>query len=323
MRSYLRCATAVFIGLSIGAVPPEPQGAVGPPTLGWKLTWSDEFDGPAIDRTKWDFAIGNGFYNYEANQWIVGWGNDELQYYTREPENAWVSDGLLHIRALKESLNGFGYTSAKLMTRRRDGRPLFHLRYGRFEFRAKLPTGQGVWPALWMLPQDEKYGPWPTSGEIDVLEARGQEPTKVLGTLHFGSRWPAQAKAGADYVLPNKATIADFHVYALEWGPGEFRWFCDDKEYARQSFWWSSGKVEGINGVPPRSEADLEPWPAPFDHSFYLVMNLAIGGRFVGTPNKTTPFPAEMQVDYVRVYEKVGGYGETKPRGDGKVPFAR
>ena len=122
---------------------------------------------------------------------------------------------------------------------------------------------------------------------------------------------------------PNKATIADFHVYALEWGPGEFRWFCDDKEYARQSFWWSSGKVEGINGVPPRSEADLEPWPAPFDHSFYLVMNLAIGGRFVGTPNKTTPFPAEMQVDYVRVYEKVGGYGETKPRGDGKVPFAR
>src|ERR1043166_2896634 len=179
----------------------------------WKLVWSDEFDGKEIDRTKWDFDIGNGFYNYEANMWINGWGNNELQYYTREPENAFVKDGKLHIRAIKESYNGCGYTSARLKTRKRDGTPLFNKKYGKFEFRAKLPTGKGVWPGLWMLPQDEKYGGWAASGEIEVMEARGQEPGKVLGTLHYGSRWPANAHSGKDYLFPDKGTIADFHVY--------------------------------------------------------------------------------------------------------------
>src|SRR6516162_6766876 len=111
----------------------------------WKLVWSDEFDGKEIDRTKWDFDLGNGFYNYESNTWIKGWGNGELQYYTREPENVFVKDGMLHIRAVKESYDGCGYTSARLKTRKRDGSPLFSQRYGRFEFRAKLPTGRGVW----------------------------------------------------------------------------------------------------------------------------------------------------------------------------------
>src|SRR5262249_48774137 len=149
----------------------------------------DEFDGAAIDRTKWDFDIGNGFYNYDANVWINGWGNDELQYYTDRPDNAYVKGGMLHLRAVKEALFNFGYTSARLKTRKKDGSPLFNQRYGRFEFKAKLPTGKGIWPAIWMLPQDEKYGGWAASGEIDIVEARGQEPAKVLGTLHFGSRW--------------------------------------------------------------------------------------------------------------------------------------
>ncbi|HEV3005519.1 MAG TPA: glycoside hydrolase family 16 protein [Pirellulales bacterium] len=292
----------------------------------WKLVWSDEFDGDAIDPAKWDFDLGNGFYNYDANTWISGWGNGELQYYTREATNAHVEDGMLHILAVKESYHGSGYTSARLKTRRRDGEALFAKKYGKFEFRAKLPTGKGIWPALWMLPQDEKYGPWAASGELDVLEAKGHEPNKVLGTLHFGARWPENTQASHEHALPRKETIVDFHIYAVEWLPGEVRWSVDRQVYATQQFWWSSSKTAGDQGAgnqgaKPANEADLNRWPAPFDQPFYLVMNLAVGGQFPGNPDKTTGFPAEMLVDYVRVYDRAGGYGEPKPRGQGKLPF--
>lgn len=318
-RWYL---ATLFAALAACFPPGGAQQAAEVPE-GWKLVWGDEFDGNSIDRSKWDFDVGNGFYNYDSGQWIGGWGNDELQYYTRDPENAFVKDGMLHIRAIKESLHGCGYTSAKLRTRKRDGSPLFRQKYGRFEFRVKLPTGQGVWPALWMLPQEEKYGGWAASGEIDVMEARGQDPTRVLGTLHFGSRWPANAHSGKEYVLPRGGSIADFHVYALEWGPGEVRWYVDGHCYQTQSFWWSSRKTAGDRGANPEREADLYPWPAPFDQPFYLLMNVAVGGRFLGKPDRTTAFPAEMLVDYVRVYEKAGGHGKTRPRGPGKLPFDR
>jgi beta-glucanase (GH16 family) len=317
MRGVLWCLAALAAGL----VPNRVNEAAEPSPSEWKLVWSDEFDGKNIDKAKWDFDIGNGFYNSVAKQWIGGWGNDELQYYTREPGNAWVKDGILHIRALKESRDGCGYTSARLKTRKRDGTALFRQKYGKFEFRAKLPTGKGIWPALWMLPQDDKYGPWASSGEIDVMEARGQQPNKVLGTIHYGSRWPMNAHAGKEYVLPRAGTIADFHVYAVEWEPGEIRWYVDGHPYATQSFWWSSSKSDGGKGVKPSKEADLNPWPAPFDQPFYLVMNVAVGGKFLGNPDKTTVFPVEMLVDYVRVYEKIGGYGKPKPRGVGKLPF--
>jgi len=317
------CLVAIVVGMGTAVAPIRTNEAVESPAAEWKLVWRDEFDGKEIDKEKWDFDIGNGFYNYDANQWISGWGNDELQYYTREPDNVFVKDGKLHIRAQKESLHGCGYTSARLKTRKKDGSPLFNQRYGRFEFRAKLPVGKGVWPALWMLPQDEKYGGWPSSGEIDVMEARGQEPTKVLGTLHFGSRWPANTHISKEYVLPNDGAIADFHVYAVEWEPGEIRWSVDGKQYATQSFWWSSGKTDGDKGSNPAREADLNPWPAPFDQPFCLVMNVAVGGKFLGKPDKTTVFPVEMVIDYVRVYEKVGGYGKAKARGEGKLPFGK
>lgn len=283
----------------------------------WKLSWSDEFEGTEIDRKKWDFDIGNGFYNYDASQWISGWGNNELQYYTKEPENAFVKDGKLHIRAIKESLHNCGYSSARLKTRKKDGTALFAQKYGKFEFRAKLPTGKGVWPALWMLPAADKYGPWAASGEIDIMEARGQEPTKVLGTLHYGSQWPNNASSSREFDFPKGSSFADFHIYTLEWEPGEIRWAVDGKEYGKQSFWWSSkvGKAA--------KEADLNAWPAPFDQPFYIVMNVAVGGKFLGNPDKTTPFPATMEVDYVRAYERIGGYGEAKPRGEGKLPFAK
>lgn len=312
---------AVLIAGAFAAIA-VPQANL-PAPAGWKLVWNDEFDGKEIDRAKWDFDLGNGFFNYDANVWISGWGNNELQYYTREPENAFVKDGLLHIRAIKESLHGCGYTSARLKTRKRDGSPLFHRQYGRFEFRAKLPVGKGVWPALWMLPQNDKYGTWASSGEIDILEARGQEPTKVLGTLHFGSRWPGNAHVSKDYDLPRGGTIADFHVYALEWEPGEMRWFVDGHCYATQNFWWSSSKLNGPKGAIPTQESDLNAWPAPFDQPFYLIMNVAVGGKFLGNPDKATTFPAEMVVDYVRVYDKIGGYGMPRPRGPGKLPFAK
>jgi beta-glucanase (GH16 family) len=323
MRVGCCCFAAMVVGMSACADPLHRSEAAEPSAAGWKLVWSDEFHGPVLDSAKWDFDIGNGFYDYHAGQWISGWGNDELQYYTREPDNAFVKDGMLHIRALKESLHGCGYTSARLKTRRRDGCPLFSQRYGRFEFRAKLPTGKGVWPALWMLPQEEKYGGWPCSGEIDVMEARGQEPNKVLGTLHFGSRWPANTHQSEEYLLPHAGTIADFHVYAVEWEPGEVRWSVDGHQYAVQSFWWSSGKADGAGGSKPAKEADLYPWPAPFDQPFYLVMNVAVGGKFLGKPDQSTVFPAEMVVDYVRVYEKAGGYGKPKLRAEGKLPFGK
>jgi beta-glucanase (GH16 family) len=314
---------APLLLLALSSFAALPASAAEPAPDGWKLVWSDEFEGREIDRKKWDLDQGNGFYDYNANQWIAGWGNGELQYYTREPENAFVTEGQLHLKVIKESYQGCGYTSAKIKSRNRDGEPLFNKKYGRFEFRAKLPTGQGIWPALWMLPQDDKYGTWASSGEIDVLEARGQEPTKILGTLHYGSRWPLNTEASKDFKLPKGETIADFHVYALEWEPGEIRWLYDGHEYGKQSFWWSSSRTDGAQGVAPAAEADLNPWPAPFDQPFYLVMNVAVGGKFLGNPDKTTKFPAEMVVDYVRVYDKESGYQELKPRGAGKLPFAK
>ncbi len=217
-----QCFTFSFVAMVLLLLVHVIEPTAAQPAVQWKLVWSDEFDAPALDRAKWDFDIGNGFFNYDANVWISGWGNNELQYYTDHADNAFLKDGMLHIRAVKESLHGCGYTSARLKTRKRDGSPLFSQKFGRFEFRAKLPTGKGVWPAIWMLPQDEKYGGWAASGEIDIVEARGQEPTKVLGTLHFGARWPGNAEASKEYVLPNAGTIADFHVYALEWDPARF-----------------------------------------------------------------------------------------------------
>jgi len=288
---------------------------------GWDLVWSDEFDGDCVDRDKWDFDIGNGFYDYKNHAWVPGWGNEELQYYTADPANVYVKDSLLHIRALKESLHGCGYTSARLKTRRRDGTPLFAKRYGRFEFRARVPHGKGMWPALWMLPQDDAYGMWAASGEIDVMEIVGEKPTQCLGSIHFGSTFPKRRLVTHVHTLPGGSTVGDFHVYAVEWEPGEIRWLLDGVTWATQSFWWSCGTLRRGKGVLPRSAAEIAPWPAPFDQPFYLLMNIAVGGNFPGAPNAQTQFPAELVVDYVRVYDRVGGYAQAKPRGRGRIPY--
>ena len=287
----LSCFT-FFIAISIAVATPLPNNAnAQTSTDKWTATWADEFDGDTIDKKKWDFDISNGYYKEEAKQWISGWGNDELQYYTDQPNNVFLADGMLHIKAIKEKKEGFEYTSAKVISRGRKGAELFNQKYGRFEFRAKLPTGQGIWPALWMLPQKDTYGTWAASGEIDILEARGQKPHEILGTLHYGSKWPSNKHSSETYQLPDGATIADFHVYALEWEPGEMRWYFDGKLFATQTSWWSSDKTDKNGGAVPTEQSEIKDWPAPFDHPFYIIMNVAVGGKFLGNPDETTEFP--------------------------------
>jgi beta-glucanase (GH16 family) len=289
----------------------------------WVLVWSDEFDGDRIDTAKWDFDLGNGFFDYKSHTWIPGWGNEELQYYTREPENVFVKNSQLTIRAVKEAIHGCGYTSARLKTRKRDGTPLFTKLYGRFEFRAKVPWGKGLWPALWLLPQDDKYGGWAASGEIDVMEIVGEKPHQVLSSIHFGSVYPKRSLITHVHDLPGGSTVADWHVYAVEWEPGEIRFYVDGVHTSTQSFWWSCSKTVDGAGVEAARKADLNEWPAPFDQPFYIVMNVAVGGNFPGAPNPATQFPAELVIDYVRVYDRVGGYGPAKPRGPGKLPYQK
>jgi beta-glucanase (GH16 family) len=240
----------------------------------WQLVWSDEFNGTLIDQNNWTFDIGNG---------SRGWGNNELEYYTSRPQNIYVTNGLLHIVAQKESYSGYNYTSARLETK-----GLFSRKYGRFEFYAKLPQGQGFWPAFWMMPQDSVYGGWAASGEIDVMENKGSNPTKVMGTIHFGGRHPHQAQSyGPSYTFPSGDSVTNFHLYALEWTAGSIRWYVDNRLYQTQTSWWSSGGS----------------YPAPFDQPFYLIINLAVGGNFGGNPDGTTAFPGEMQIEYVRAYD--------------------
>jgi beta-glucanase (GH16 family) len=291
---------------------------------GWKLVWSDEFEGTALDRSKWDFDIGNGFFDYKSHRWVAGWGNEELQYYTAEPANVSVKDGLLTIRAIKESLHGCGYTSARLKTRRRDGTPLLAKTYGRFEIRAKVPWGKGLWPALWMLPLEDAYGGWAASGEIDLMEIVGDKPHEVLNSIHFGSTGLEGRELNTHvHALPGGSTVADWHVYAVEWEPGEIRFYVDGVLTCTRDFWWSCSRTENGQGVRARRMADVNAWPAPFDRPFFLVMNVAVGGNFPGVPNDETRFPAELVVDYVRVFDQVGGYGKTKPIGKGRFPWQK
>ena len=287
----------------------------------WALVWSDEFEGDAVDRSKWDFDLGNGFFDYRVHQWVAGWGNEELQYYTAEPENVQVRDSCVFIRAVKAPLHGCGYTSARLKTKARDGRVLFSKLYGRIEIRARVPWGKGLWPALWMLPVDDRYGGWAASGEIDLMEIVGERPEEVLNSLHFGSSFPRRSLITTTHALPGGSRVSDWHVYAVEWEPGEIRFFVDDTQTCTYRHWWSCSRIEDGQGVEATGAADLNPWPAPFDQPFYLLMNVAVGGNFPGLPNAATQFPAELVVDYVRVYDKVGGYGKAKRRGPGVKPW--
>ncbi|ANQ49564.2 family 16 glycosylhydrolase [Flammeovirga sp. MY04] len=240
------------------------------------LVWSDEFDGNTLDLNKWEPMIGDG-----CDYGICGWGNNELQYY--KSENAVVSDGTLKIIVKNESVRKYKYTSARLRTK-----GLADFTFGRYEARIKLMEGQGLWPAFWMLSTNEPYGAWPQSGEIDIMELIGQHPEVAHGTIHYGQPWPDNSNTGASHYLYNGATYKDdFHVFAVEWEPGEIRWYMDDILYS------------------VKTDADIAPenWPFDSGNQMHFLLNVAVGGSWPGSPDETTPIPTQMEVDYVRVYD--------------------
>ena len=241
-----------------------------------QLTMSDEFDTDgAPDSSIWGFDIGTG---------INGWGNQELQYYTDRTENVQVQNGFLLITANQESFQGSNYTSARLTTKEK-----FDQRYGRFEARIRLPWGQGIWPAFWMLGNDIDTNPWPGAGEIDIMEYRGQNPSILVGSVH-GPGYSAGEAISKEYELENDRFDTGFHVFGIEWGPNYINYYVDDVLYNRIT-------PENVD-----KETDGEGvWV--FDKPFYILINLAVGGTFVGAPNAETEFPQTMVVDYVRVYK--------------------
>ena len=233
------------------------------------LVLSEEFDtdGP-VDSSVWGFDIGTG---------QNGWGNNELQYYTDRSENVTVQNGKLLITAHQESFEGSNYTSARLITKDK-----FEQKYGRFEARIRLPYGQGIWPAFWMLGADIDENPWPGAGEIDIMEYRGQNPSLLIGSVH-GPGYNGGNAISKEYELENDRFDTGFHIFGVEWGPEYINFYVDDVLY---------------NQITPEDVTGK--WV--FDKPFFILMNLAVGGSFVGAPNAETVFPQTMIVDYVRVY---------------------
>lgn len=285
------------------------------PVSDWQMVWNDEFDTSSIDANKW---------NFELN--CDGGGNNEKQCYTDNEENAFVKDGILNIVALPAGEGAEQpYTSARLNTRYNAD-----FTYGRFEVRAKLPAGQGSWPAFWMLPTDEVYGGWPRSGEIDVLESvnlnvqneDGSLESKIYGTLHYGRAWPDNSESGKEYEFAQGSNPADdFHTYAVEWQEGEIRWYVDNYLYAtqRQSEVRTNANGDAV-GLKHRGwfaeyfeqgsgELTTHWDSAPFDQNFHILLNLAVGGDWpenvnnLGVDESAFANGQTFAIDYVRVYE--------------------
>lgn len=279
-----------------------------PKIEGYNLIWHDEFNAGTLDMSLWNYDTGY-YLNDDPGTW--GWGNNELQWYSDSEKNVFLKDGKLHLRAYEEPKsfpqdpNRYArYSSGKVTTKDK-----FTFKYGRIDFRAKLPKGNGLWPAFWLLPNDNIYGTWAASGEIDVMEARGRLPGSSSGALHFGGAWPANTYISGEYTFPEGKTIdSDFHVYSLVWEEDNMKWYVDGKCFfkATSDQWYSLG----AQGNPL----------APFDQEFYIIMNLAVGGWFDGgiTPNPGE-IPATVEVDYVRVYKPSKESTEPDPDiGDGE-----
>lgn len=249
-----------------------------PECIGYNLLWSDEFDGHKLNDSNWNVELRD-----------PGWTNNELQAYVDTPENVFVEDGYLHLKAI-ETVDADGnksYTSGKVNSQnKRD------FMYGKVVIRAKVPEGQGLWPAAWMMPTDEgKYGQWPKCGEIDIMEVLGNETKTAYCTVHYGE--PHGSQQGVK-TLDEGSFSDDFHEYSIEWTPGKMKWFIDYVQVLEVNDWFTA--VEG---------EDEKPYPAPFDQTFFVQMNLAVGGSWPGNPDETTNFDnAEYLIDYVRVYQK-------------------
>ena len=235
-----------------------------------KLVMQDEFDiNGAPNSAIWNYNIGTG---------DNGWGNNELEYYTDSSENIKVVDGMLQITAKKETFMGSQYTSARILTK-----GLFEQKQGRFEARIKMPYGKGMWPAFWLLGANSDEVVWPQCGEIDIMEYKGQEPTITHGTVH-GPGYSGANAITKSYDLINDRFDTDFHIFGIEWGEKYINFYVDDVLY---------------NQITP----DKVTGEWVYDHPFYIILNLAVGGNYVGSPNSATPFPQTMYVDYVRVYQ--------------------
>lgn len=289
LRSLTFCSGLIALGLgssqlagqelltpSITNVTPEMSASrSSKPSEELRLVWQDEFNGDKLDYSKWNIEV-NAF----------GGGNGELQIYTDRSENVRVEDGKLILEARKDNAGISGtsreFSSGRVRTKNRGD-----WLYGRIDVRAKLPSGQGIWPAIWMLPTEDRYGGWALSGEIDIMEMRGQEPNIVLGTLHYGGAWPDNKYSGKPFTLDSGTFADDFHVFSVNWREGKIEWLIDGKLVQTQTEWNSAGGD----------------YPAPFNQKFHLLLNLAVGGGFLGPPDETTQFPCRMTIDYVRVYE--------------------
>jgi len=247
---------------------------------GFELVWSDEFDGTEIDATKWSYDLGDGC---QISQDLCGWGNNELEFYTDRSDNSYLEDGNLVIKAIKEIPFYQGqhqYTSARLVTKNKGD-----WKYGRIDVRAKLPFGQGLWPAIWMLPTDNVYGGWPKSGEIDIMENIGSEPNRVFGTIHYGHDFWRFNSQGIE--LDEGSFAEDFHVFTVLWDEDCIQF-----------------QMDGIDIGEPNTRSTVLPTTYPFDQKFHLLLNVAVGGNLPGNPNAATSFPQTMEVDYVRVYQE-------------------
>lgn len=242
----------------------------------WKLVWSDEFNGEKgsqLDRSKWTYDIGRG---------QNGWGNQELQYYTDRPENVQMDgEGNLVITARRENFQGAQYTSARFKTQ-----GLFDQKYGKFEARLKTPYGQGLWPAFWMLGSNIQEVGWPQCGEIDIMELRGQAPSIAECALH-GPGYSGGNSITGKNILTNSRYDNKFHVFATVWDESKIDFYIDNYLYRR---------IEKSE-VESRGE-----WV--YDHPFFMIFNIAVGGNFLGSPNTDTPFPQTMTIDYVHVYQQ-------------------
>jgi beta-glucanase (GH16 family) len=267
-------STAIYAFLLLLLAGCEKEAIQTLPERSWTLAWSDDFSGTAgtaPDNTKWSFDIGTG-----SN----GWGNSELQYYTNLSSNIQQDgNGNLVITARSESFASSGFTSARIKTK-----GLFSQAYGRFEARIKTPSGPGIWPAFWMLGSNIDTKPWPQCGEIDIMEQRGQQPSITHGTLH-GPGYSGGNSIGKSYALPNGRFDAGYHIYAVEWGEGYVDFFVDSYLYQRLT-------PSDVTGE----------WV--YNQPFFLILNVAVGGNFVGFPTTGTPFPQSMYVDYVKVYKQ-------------------
>jgi beta-glucanase (GH16 family) len=245
----------------------------------WKLVWSDEFNGSkgsSVDSKIWKYDIGGG-----------GWGNNELEFYTNKTQNVYQDGtGNLVIKAIKETLKDgcwYGdcdYTSGRILTK-----GTLERQYGRFEARMRIPTDRGMWAAFWMLGANIGTVNWPSSGEIDIMENNGREPKTVRGTIH-GPGYSGGKGVGAPY-SSEKSFSDGFHVFAVEWEPEVIRWYVDGNLFQTRT---------------PKDLPEGAKWV--FDHKFFMILNLAVGGNYPGDPDAKTKFPQSMKVDYVRVYER-------------------